>query len=104
MTRVHEAVRRLADVTEEQIGAARTLNGAELTILNDRRVDALFVLQVALAEQGLPEAEPHLTREVRRLAAAEKRLATIANTVLGRIARLDTAAPAPRYDRSGRLG
>ncbi|MEQ1568377.1 MAG: hypothetical protein ABMA64_22260 [Myxococcota bacterium] len=104
MNRVKEAVKRLTAITEDQIVAARTLRGDDLSDLNTRRVDALFALRIALAEDGLPKVDPAVKDEVRRLAAAEKRLATIAQTVLDRVARIDVAAPPTVYDRCGRLG
>lgn len=104
MSRVVEAVSRLAAITEDQVLAARELRGDALTDLNARRVDALFALRIALAEDGLPAADEVVKRQVRRLASAEQRLATIARTVLDRVARIDLATPPPVYDRSGRLG
>jgi hypothetical protein len=104
VTPVLDAVRRLSALTEDQIGAARTLKGDALAQLNERRADALFDLRLALATHGLPEADEVVREEVRRLATAEKRLSSIANAVLGRIAILDSGAPAPTYDRAGRMG
>lgn len=100
---VLEAVRRLADLTEQQVAAARSLRGERLAELNTERTDVLFSLRVALHSRGLPEATPALRAEVGRLSIAEKRLAALSRTVLDRIAVLDPSAPAPRYGRSGRL-
>lgn len=100
---VLDAVRRLADLTEDQVAAARSLQGERLAELNVERTDILFVLQVALHSRGISETDSALRSEVKRLTLAERRLATLSRTVLERISRLDPAAPAPRYGRSGRL-
>jgi hypothetical protein len=99
-----EAVRRLTALTESQVCAARTLQGRRLAELNTERVDALFALRVALHSRGLPKQDEELRAEVRKLALAERRLATLSRTVLERLARIDPSAPAPTYGRSGRLG
>ena len=104
MSRLVEAVSRLAALTEDQVLAARALEGERLAELNARRVDALFALRIALAEDGLPPADAAVKRQVRRLAAAEQRLASVARTVLDRVASIDLATPPPVYDRSGRMG
>jgi hypothetical protein len=104
VSRVVEAVRKLAAITEDQVIAARSLRGDELQDLNARRVDALFALRIALAEHGLPRPEPEVREVVRRLASAEERLATVARAVLDHVARIDLATPPPVYDRLGRLG
>lgn len=98
------ALRRLAALTESQVGAARALQGRRLAELNIERVDALFDLRVALHARGLPEPDEELRALVRRLSLAEHRLATLSRTVLDRLSRLDPSAPAPTYGRSGRLG
>jgi len=100
---VIDAVRRLRLLTEEQIGAARTLKGAELHALNCRRVDALFELQLAIADcEELPD-DPLLREEVAGLAGAEARLATICRWVLERVDRADALRPPRTYRRTGRM-
>jgi hypothetical protein len=106
VSRVLDAVRRLRLVTEQQIDAAKTLRGAELASLSQERADALFDLRVILAEEGVPagvaDGTPLYT-EVYELKMAERRLSSLAQTVLDRLARLDAAAMAPVYGRSGHL-
>lgn len=109
MTRLLEAVRKLSAVTEQQIEAARHLRSEELASLNQRRVDALFDLRIVLAEEGCPERDrldprAPLRDAVRQLDVAEKRLASLAQTVLDRLAWVDDSnAAAPVYDRAGFL-
>lgn len=95
-------VRRLRLLTEQQVGAARTLQGAELQELNTQRVDALFDLQLVLATEGLVD-DPELRTEIAGLAGAEARLASICRLVLERVDQVDTTRPAKTYDRTGRV-
>ena len=101
MKPVLDALRQLTALTEDQVLAARSLDGERLAALNALRVDKLFSLKLALASEGMPPKEPTLVREVRRLAVAEQRLAAIAKTVLDQVSRIDESAPAPVYDRAG---
>jgi hypothetical protein len=97
-----EVVRRLRLLTEEQVGAARSLRGADLQALNTQRVDALFDLQVALASEGLVD-DPELRAEVAGLAGAEARLASICRLVIDRVDRMDPTGRAKTYSRAGRV-
>jgi hypothetical protein len=96
-------VRRLRLLTEEQVGAARTLRSADLQELNSRRVDALFDLQLALASEEIRADDAELRTEIASLAGAEARLASICRLVLERVDRVDATRPPKTYRRTGRM-
>ncbi len=110
-------VEDLASLTEQQVAAARTLEGPVLQALDRKRSDALFELQVLLESRdsrdrdsrrpdgandnsGLEEA---FRDAVLRLRSAEDRLVRVSRTVLGVLAGLRPAEPAPTYGRSGQI-
>ena len=98
-------VEGLAELTEQQVAAARSLEGPVLQALDRQRSDALFELQVAL------ESGPELGDTSRaafedalvRLRSAEDRLVRVSQTVLGVLAGLRPKAPMPTYGRSGQI-
>lgn len=96
-------VRKLRDITEQAVLAARTLKGEDLTALNAQRADALFELRVLIGD-GVPEhaVTDDLRGEVRALSRAEQRLAAVANTVVSAFGL--ESAPRLTYGRSGRVG
>ena len=98
---VRALVARLADLTEEQVVAARTLQGASLQRLLDARTELLFELRVALPEVLEPDAA--LQAEVARLDQAERRLAAVAATVVDVLDRLDPQSPNLTYGRLGQM-
>jgi len=96
---------QLHELTEEQVGAARSLDGARLQKLTERRADLLFALRVAL--QDPPPTDPGqrsaLAEAARRLALVERRLATVAGAVVDTLDAVLPARPAPTYGRCGRI-
>jgi len=97
-------VRRLIDVTERQLMAARTLDGEELAKRNQERTDVLFELQIRL-ESARPldeETQAHLAAEVDRLTVLESRLVRVAGIVATALAPADIRRQRPAtYGRSG---
>ena len=93
-----DIARRLIELTEAQLDAAKQLNGEELDRLTQERAGLLFDLKVASTEADAERLGP----ELRRLRHLEGRLAAVASTVLDLI-----GAPPPStdtYGRSGRYG
>lgn len=98
-------VEDLVSLTEQQVAAARTLEGPVLQALDRKRSDALFELQILL-EDG-PDLST-TSREafedaVVRLRFVEDRLVRVSQTVLGVLAGLRPQEPAPTYGRSGQI-
>jgi hypothetical protein len=101
-----ELLRRLNTLTEAQLDAARRLDGAAMTELNERRADVLFSLRVALQDPLPPDAdlEDALAREARRLQRLEHRLAHLAHLVLQTLDRVvPNPHPPPTYASTGRM-
>jgi hypothetical protein len=98
-------VERLVGLTEQQVAAARTLEGPVLQALDQQRSDALFELQVALdAGPDLGTASRDALRDaIVRLRSAEDRLVRVSRTVLGVLAGLRPKPPVPTYGRSGHI-
>lgn len=92
-------LQELCDVTERQLDAAKRLDVVALSSANSERTDALFGLQVALAE-GVPAADPEMGQLARKLSDLEDRLARVARTVLQSLG----DGTSPVYDRVGRVG
>lgn len=99
-------VDRLADTTEAELIAARSLNGEELRDFDQQRSDLLFELKIALQDAEPLESEERgaLAASVARLRAAEERLERIARTVLGALSGIRPVGPVlATYARSGAM-
>lgn len=97
-------VQELIRITEQQLDAARALDGAALGELNGQRADRTFELHVQLQDGISDEERPELATRFAELRALEIRLERVAGTVANV---LDTARPPKRvatYGRRGRIG
>ena len=102
MSPVLPLLRQVRELTEQQLDAAKRIDGAALQRLNEARSDALFDLRVALDDHDLAQADDRaqLAHEARLIALLEVRLARVAGLVL------DTLSPSrgtQTYGRSGRV-
>ena len=94
---------QLCELTEEQLDAARKLDGAQLTELNTRRADLSFELQVALDTEIFPEDRPVLASRAKHLAGLERRLHGVASTVVDALDAAIPTRPPQVYGRTGRI-
>ncbi|MBN2800866.1 MAG: hypothetical protein JXX28_17145 [Deltaproteobacteria bacterium] len=100
---LHALLDQLHALTGEQLEAARRLDGARLTELNDQRTALNFELQLAL-ETEVPEDErAHLAHRARELAGLERRLHGVASTVVEALDAAIPTRPPPVYGRTGRI-
>ena len=101
---IRSLVQELAEITEQQVQAARTLDGPRVQDLDRRRADQLFELQLALQDGPVePDNREHLRESLARLRAAEERLERIARTVLAALSGLRPADPVQTYARTGSM-
>ena len=104
MSTLPELVKSVAELTERQVIAARSLQGETMRAIDQERADRLFELRIALQE-GIdiaPRSRGELRGAVVRLREAEDRLARVARTVLVSLAAL-RPTEAPTYARTGTL-
>lgn len=92
---------RLVELTEQELAAAKRIDGAAVKALSVERANLLFELQVAVIEA--PQDVPALAPAARNLLALEERLQRVTGLVLDGIRPFATAPAAPTYGRSGRL-
>ncbi|MFT7520386.1 MAG: hypothetical protein ACI9MC_002531 [Kiritimatiellia bacterium] len=101
-----ELLRHLAELTEQQLNAAKKLQGQTMFDLNARRSDVLFSLRVALQEP-MPDDQvlrSALATEARRVRRLEARLTHVASFVLQTLDRIaPPMANPPIYAASGQL-
>ncbi len=100
-----DLLRRLTEVTQAQVLAARSMNIAELDRLNADHADLLFELQVALQDPVPQEVgvRDELQARAEELSQARDRLRTLTGTVVSVFDRVLPSRPPPTYGPKGRL-
>lgn len=106
-----QLTRELARVTEKQLHAARTLDGATLQKLNEARTEAVFELRVAMQDRTPMSAELReaVAAEAKKIQLLDRRLRSVSNSVVAMVDRMipgqsrhASRAPAT-YRPSGRM-